>query len=98
MKKELNKFLETAEATIFLRSNSLKIRKIKIGDKYTSVRLEPQVWRILKEVADEHGCTVNDLCQMVYERKGDKSSLTSAIRTFLISYLHIQNKRDLNNG
>ncbi len=93
-KKKLEKFLETAEATIFLRANRLKLRRLKVGDRYTSVRLEPQIWRILQEVSDEHGCTVSELCEMVYNRKGKDSSFTSAIRTFLISYLHIQSKKE----
>ncbi len=94
-KKKFHKFLETAEATIFLRTNTLKLRKLKIGDRNTSVRLEPQIWRILQEVADQHGCKVNELCEEIYNRKGKDSSFTSAIRAFLISYLHIQTKKEL---
>lgn len=88
--KKIKKLLETTEATIFIRSNELKKRNIVVNGTRTSVTLEPQIWLILHNVAEEHECTIHDLCDMIYKHKADKSSLASAIRIFLISYLHIK--------
>ncbi|MFK7839402.1 MAG: ribbon-helix-helix domain-containing protein [Bdellovibrionales bacterium] len=88
--KTIKKMLGTTEATIFVRSNELKRRNIIINGKRTSVTLEPQIWSILHEVAAEHECTIHDLCDWVFNVKAEKSSLASAIRVFLISYLNIK--------
>jgi len=85
--------LETAEAAVFISVNELKKRNILIGDRRTSVTLEPQVWRILHDVAEMQGCTIHNLCTFINDRKNPKSSLSSAIRVFLMSYLHIQYRK-----
>lgn len=90
---KIKKFLETAEATIFVRSNKLKKRNIIVQGNRTSVTLEPQIWVILHDVAEDHDCTIHELCDMIYEFKNENSSLASAIRIFLISYLHIKLKQ-----
>ena len=90
---DLRQALETAEASIYVSLNELKKRNIFVGDKRTSVTLEPQVWSILHEVAEEQGCDVHELCTFIYERKGSDSSLASAIRVFLISYLNVKLKK-----
>lgn len=91
--KSLNMFLETAEASVFVRTNKLVMRSLRLSDRQTTVRLEPQVWKILQDVAEEHDSNVNDLCDLIDKRKGAASTLSSAIRVFLISYLHIQTKK-----
>tara|TARA_B100001989_G_scaffold249166_1_gene223992 strand:+ start:5540 stop:5827 length:288 start_codon:yes stop_codon:yes gene_type:complete len=87
---KVKKLLETAEASVFLKTNEIVKRNIRIGDTRTSVTLEPQVWNILKQVSEEHECNVHQLCEMINERKNPASSLASAIRVFLISYLQIK--------
>lgn len=86
--------LEAAEASVFISFNELKKRNVFIGGRRTSVTLEPQVWSILQDVAELQKCTVHELCSFIYERKSSDSSLASAIRVFLLSYLHIIVKRD----
>ncbi len=90
---EIKQILETAEAGVFVSLNELTKQNVKIGKTRTSVSLEPQVWTILNEVAEENGYTVNELCSFIADRKTDSSSLSSAIRVFLISYLNIQVKK-----
>lgn len=90
---KLSKLLETAEASILIRLNELKKRNIVVDDKRTSVTLEPLVWEILHEIASEQDCTIHELCSFINERKGANSSLSSAIRVFLISYLYINYKK-----
>ena len=85
-----DKNLEAVEASLFLSSNELKKHNITVGDTRTSVKLEPRVWNVLKETARAEDCSINDLCSFIYNRKGEDSSLASAIRVFLVSYLHVK--------
>lgn len=85
--------IETSEASIFVSMNELKKRNVVINGKRTSVTLEPQVWSILHEISEDQGCDVHELCSFIHERKSLESSLASAVRVFLISYLHIQVKK-----
>lgn len=89
----IQEVLETAEASIFVSLNELKKRNVMIGGKRTSVTLEPQIWAILHDVAEEQKCTIHQLCSFINERKSEDSSLASAIRVFLISYLNIKVKK-----
>ncbi|MGH1375535.1 MAG: ribbon-helix-helix domain-containing protein [Alphaproteobacteria bacterium] len=90
---KIQEIIETAEASIFISLNELKKRNIFIHEKRTSVTLEPQVWNILHEIAEEQECGVHELCSFIYDRKNPDSSLASAIRVFLISYLNIKVKK-----
>ncbi len=92
--KDIEQALETAEASIFISLNELKKRNIFVNGSRTSVTLEPQVWSILHEVAEEQGCDIHDLCSFIANRKSKESSLTSAIRVFLISFLNIKVKKE----
>ncbi len=91
--QDFTKLLETVEASIYVRVNELKKQNITINGKRTSVTLEPQIWDILKEIAEEQNNTIHELCSFIFDRKSEDSSLSSAIRVFLISYLYVVNKR-----
>ncbi|MGH1403681.1 MAG: ribbon-helix-helix domain-containing protein [Alphaproteobacteria bacterium] len=90
---EIHQIVETAEASIYISLSELKKRNVFVKGKRTSVTLEPQVWNILHEVAEEQSCDVHELCSFIYDRKNPSSSLASAIRVFLISYLDIKVKK-----
>lgn len=64
----------------------LKSRDIRIGDKRTSVRLEPIVWDALKAIADREDMTIHELCTHIAQRRRGDSSLTSTIRAFIVGY------------
>jgi predicted DNA-binding ribbon-helix-helix protein len=81
---------EVAEASIFIRFSRLKKRNITVGEKKTSVTLEPLVWELLHKIADEQSCHANDLCTFIADRKHKDASLASAIRIFIMSYMNIQ--------
>ena len=89
----VKKTLGTAEACVFIRTNELKKRNIIVNGQRTTVTLEPQLWKILHDVADEHECEIHDLCSMIAQQKSADSSLASAIRVFLVSFLYIRGKR-----
>jgi len=61
-------------------------KNILISGRRTSVRLEPEMWQSLKEIADREKATIHDLCTLVYLCKRESSTLTAAIRVFLMLY------------
>lgn len=66
--------------------SSLVSKNIVIGKRRTSVRLEPEMWLSLKDIARREKCTLNDVCTLVYLCKKEATSLTAAIRVFLMLY------------
>jgi predicted DNA-binding ribbon-helix-helix protein len=59
---------------------------IMIQDRRTSVRLEKEMWMAVKEIARREKCTVHALCTAVSQRKRPDTSLTAAIRVFIMAY------------
>lgn len=68
-----------------LRS-TLVSRNLNITGHRTSVRLEPEMWAALKDIARREGTTIHNICSLVALRKVPESSLTAAIRVFLMLY------------
>lgn len=66
--------------------SSLVSRNITVLGKRTSVRLEPEMWRELKGISERERCTIHDLCTLISLRKNKQTSLTAAIRVFLMLY------------
>lgn len=44
------------------------------------------MWSALNDIADRERCSVHDICSLVYVRKKSETSLTAAIRVFLMLY------------
>ncbi len=65
---------------------TLVSRNITIMGRRTSVRLEPEMWLALREISTRERCTIHDICTLVSVRKNPRSSLTAAIRVFLMLY------------
>ncbi len=66
--------------------STLATRNITILGNRTSIRLEPEMWQALKEVATLEKCKIHDICSLVFLRKEQNTSLTAAIRVFLMLY------------
>jgi len=66
--------------------SSLVSRNITIFGRRTSIRLEPEMWTALNDIADREKCSVHDICSLVYVRKSSLTSLTAAIRVFMMLY------------
>lgn len=66
--------------------SSLVSRNITVLGKRTSVRLEPEMWRELKSISEREDCSIHDLCSLISLRKSKRTSLTAAIRVFLMLY------------
>jgi predicted DNA-binding ribbon-helix-helix protein len=66
--------------------SSLVSRNITIFGRRTSIRLEPEMWTALNDIAQRENCSVHDICSLVFVRKSPLTSLTAAIRVFLMLY------------
>lgn len=61
-------------------------RNINVLGHRTSVRLEKEMWDALKSIANREACSVHDICSLVFVRKREDTSLTAAIRVFVMLY------------
>lgn len=66
--------------------SSLVSRNITVLSRRTSVRLEPEMWCELKNISEREQCSIHDLCSLISLRKNKQTSLTAAIRVFLMLY------------
>lgn len=64
----------------------LQSKNIRIHERRTSVRLEPEMWSALNEIAKLEGCTVHDLCGAVHDLKDPGASFTASLRVFMMEY------------
>ncbi len=69
-----------------IAKSSLVSRNVTILGKRTSVRLEPEMWLAMKDIAKREKCTKHDLCSLISLRKKPNTSLTAAIRVFIMLY------------
>jgi predicted DNA-binding ribbon-helix-helix protein len=65
---------------------ALLSKNVRIHDRRTSVRLEPEMWSALNEIARLEECSIHDLCGAVYDLKDPGTSFTAALRVFLMEY------------
>jgi predicted DNA-binding ribbon-helix-helix protein len=66
------------------RPVTLICRNVRIKGKRTSVKLENEFWHALETMAGEAHCTIDELCDAA-RRRYESSSLTSAVRVFVLS-------------
>lgn len=71
-------------AAVNVRDHALQKRSLRIGDKRTSLALEPQFWRALSEVADRERMSVPRLVLRIDAMRPQARSLASAVRVFLL--------------
>ncbi len=83
---EAEKDNQTNEVDSKVTKSTLVSRNITILGRRTSVRLEPEMWVSLKEIAKRERCTIHDICSLISLRKNENTSLTAAIRVFLMLY------------
>jgi predicted DNA-binding ribbon-helix-helix protein len=65
---------------------ALQSRNVRIHSRRTSVRLEPEMWSALNEIAKLEHCSIHDLCGAVHDLKDPATSFTAALRVFLMEY------------
>jgi len=66
-------------------NNGLISRNVTVNGHRTSIRLEQVTWDALDDISAAEGLSIHEICSMVDTQRG-KSSRTSAVRTFILSY------------
>jgi predicted DNA-binding ribbon-helix-helix protein len=64
------------------QSTNLIHWKVEFDGRPTSLRLEPEFWRYLAEIAYERRVTRAELFSVINQHKGKDVSLASALRVF----------------
>lgn len=67
-------------------NSTLVSRNITVLGHRTSVRLEPDMWEAIKDIAERESCKIHDICSLISLRKNARTSLTAAIRVFIMLY------------
>jgi predicted DNA-binding ribbon-helix-helix protein len=73
--------LSTAEAF----DTRLETFAIKVGQRWTTIRLEPELMDALRAIARASGSTVNQIATAAATSR-TKGSFTSALRVFILNY------------
>ena len=74
--------------------STLISRSITVLGRRTSVRLEPEMWTALREISRREDCKIHDICSLIQLRKNPNTSLTAAIRVFLMLYYRAASTED----
>jgi predicted DNA-binding ribbon-helix-helix protein len=67
-------------------ASTLISHNVMIDGRRTSVRLEKEMWMGLKQIARREECSVHAMCTAIAQRKRPATSLTAAIRVFVMAY------------
>ncbi len=67
-------------------TSTLVSKNITVLGRRTSVRLEPEMWVALHDIAKRERCTIHEICSLINLRKRGGSSLTASIRVFMMLY------------
>ena len=65
--------------------STLVNRNVFVGERRTSLRLEPVMWDALAEICRREEMSLRELCGAIDSRR-QASSLTAAIRVFILTY------------
>ena len=79
------KFEDANPQSPHIRSTLIS-KNVTIRGHRTSIRLEPEMWDALRDIASREGTTIHNICSLISLRKVDESSLTASIRVFLMLY------------
>ncbi|MCD8571506.1 MAG: ribbon-helix-helix domain-containing protein [Alphaproteobacteria bacterium] len=82
------------ECDLPVLKSTLVSRNITVFGKRTSIRLEPEMWAALRDMAGRERCSIHDLCSLVSMRKQPETSLTAAIRVFIMLYYKAASTED----
>jgi len=74
-----------ADVTLSRSASTLINRNVTVAGRRTSMRLEPAMWEALQQLCRREGKTLNELVTEI-DRQRSESSLTAAIRVYLLRY------------
>jgi len=63
----------------------LVTRNVNVGGRRTSVRLEPDLWEALREIASREQRSLHQICTDIDRTRGG-TRLTSAMRIYIVNY------------
>lgn len=63
----------------------LVTRNVNVSGRRTSVRLEPDLWAALRDIAEREDRSLHEICSDIDKTKGD-TRLTSAMRIYIVNY------------
>ena len=63
-------------------------RNVTVAGRRTSLRMEPEMWDALQEVASREKISLHDLCTAVARKRG-LHSMTAAILVYLLNYVRV---------
>ena len=63
----------------------LVTRNVSVSGRRTSVRLEPDLWEALRDIAAREDRSMNEICSDIDRTRGD-TSLTSAMHIYIVNY------------
>ena len=69
--------------------STLVSRNVVVANRRTSVRLEPEMWDGLREICQRERSTLHQICTTVALQKLEETSLTAAIRVFVMRYFRL---------
>ncbi|HXZ00726.1 MAG TPA: ribbon-helix-helix domain-containing protein [Stellaceae bacterium] len=78
----------------FRSASTLINRNVTVVGRRTSMRLEPAMWDALRQLCRREGKTLNELVTEI-DRERTESSLTSAVRVYLLRYFCAAAERSL---
>lgn len=81
-----NNDVDNTEEEKVASKSSLILKNITVLGRRTSIRLEPEMWKAINQISARESCSIHDLCSLISLRKNPQSSLTAAIRVFLMLY------------
>ena len=68
-------------------NGNLITKSVTINGRRTSLRLEPAIWDAVEDIREKEGLTIHELIALI-DNIRDEISRTSAVRTFVVTYLH----------
>jgi predicted DNA-binding ribbon-helix-helix protein len=74
--------------------SSLVSRNITVNGHRTSVRLEPDMWIGLQDICRREYASLHEICTAISSRKSANTSLTAAIRVFVMAYFRASSTED----
>lgn len=77
---------DTQGFSVLADHSSLVVKSIRIHERRTSVRLEPEMWNALYEVSAPEGCTIHDICAKVDDGRKPEGTFSSALRVYLLRW------------
>ena len=66
--------------------SSLVSRNVRVNGHRTSLRLEPEMWELLADIAAREDSTISRICTRIDEVRGSAGTLTAAIRVWIAAY------------